>query len=705
LAAPRFSFSLSTLALACMAAVPQTRADESDQPNTYSVTPSQMVQGGVGLWQTPTARMMPEGALSMSYTDNQEYRFMSVSLQLFPWMEATARYTDVRTRLYSNVDDFSGDQTLKDKGLDVKFRLWEESFYLPDISVGFRDFGGTGFFESEFVNASKAVGPFDFHLGLGWGHLGYQNDFTNPFCELRESFCERPDGFSGRGGKVDYQNFFKGPMAVFGGIEYQTPLEGLSLKAEFEGNNYQQDRAGALEQDSRWNFGAVYRWNNFDFSLNYQRGNTIGFGVSYKLNMHTVSQVKIDNPPREIQGIKPPENAADVKRQKLYNDLRRQAGYVITDLEIDDDQATFYGLQTRYRDRNEGVERVGRILASELPESIQQYHLVEQSNNVPMVDTVIDAAKFREHATYSVPESSVEDTYRRVSPTQQQVDAYEPHRATGAFFSTKFFWTQTFGNPEDFYLYQIGLLSSVGYKFNEHLGIYGGIRTTLLDNFDKFNFTVDAEETFLPRVRTRVREYVSGPMVILDTVFMQWSDRLADNWYYQGYGGYLETMFGGVGGEIMYRPIDSNFAFGVDINYVKQRDPDSTTGFIDYSAVTGFASAYYQPEFLPDTRIRASVGQFLAKDRGINIDFAKRFDSGIVVGAFASFTNVSSEEYGEGSFTKGFYVSVPLDLFILQPATGRGQFPWVPIARDGGQMLNRPVQLIGVTEMRSPFLD
>ena len=705
MAAPRFSFSLSTLALACMAAVPQTRADESDQPNTYSVTPSQMVQGGVGLWQTPTARMMPEGALSMSYTDNQEYRFMSVSLQLFPWMEATARYTDVRTRLYSNVDDFSGDQTLKDKGLDVKFRLWEESFYLPDISVGFRDFGGTGFFESEFVNASKAVGPFDFHLGLGWGHLGYQNDFTNPFCELRESFCERPDGFSGRGGKVDYQNFFKGPMAVFGGIEYQTPLEGLSLKAEFEGNNYQQDRAGALEQDSRWNFGAVYRWNNFDFSLNYQRGNTIGFGVSYKLNMHTVSQVKIDNPPREIQGIKPPENAAAVKRQKLYNDLRRHGGYVITDLEIDDEQATFYGLQTRYRDRNEGVERVGRILASELPESIQQYHLVEQSNNVPMVDTVIDAAKFREHATYSVPESSVEDTYRRVSPTQQQVDAYEPHRATGAFFSTKFFWTQTFGNPEDFYLYQIGLLSSVGYKFNEHLGIYGGIRTTLLDNFDKFNFTVDAEETFLPRVRTRVREYVSGPMVILDTVFMQWSDRLADNWYYQGYGGYLETMFGGVGGEIMYRPIDSNFAFGVDINYVKQRDPDSTTGFIDYSAVTGFASAYYQPEFLPDTRIRASVGQFLAKDRGINIDFAKRFDSGIVVGAFASFTNVSSEEYGEGSFTKGFYVSVPLDLFILQPATGRGQFPWVPIARDGGQMLNRPVQLIGVTEMRSPFLD
>ncbi|MEP1552713.1 YjbH domain-containing protein, partial [Paraglaciecola sp.] len=96
-----------------------------------SVAPSQMVQGGVGLWQTPTARMMPEGSQTINYTDNNEYRFWSSSLQLFPWMEATVRYTDVRTQLYSNVASFSGNQTLKDKGIDVKFRLLEEDYYLP----------------------------------------------------------------------------------------------------------------------------------------------------------------------------------------------------------------------------------------------------------------------------------------------------------------------------------------------------------------------------------------------------------------------------------------------------------------------------------------------------------------------------------------------------------------------------------------------
>ena len=208
------------------------------------VTPSQMVQGGNGLIQTPTARMRDEGGMAINYTDNGEYRFWSVNIQLYDWMEATARYTDVRTRLYSQVESFSGDQTLKDKGLDVKFRLWKESYYLPDISVGFRDFGGTGFFESEYVNASKSIGPFDFHLGLGWGYLGTADDISNPFCELKDSFCERPGGFSGRGGKVDYDQFFKGTTAFFGGVEYQTPWEPLTLKLEFEGNDYSRDRAG-----------------------------------------------------------------------------------------------------------------------------------------------------------------------------------------------------------------------------------------------------------------------------------------------------------------------------------------------------------------------------------------------------------------------------------------------------------------------------
>ena len=136
------------------------------------IGPSQSDFGGVGLLQTPTARMAREGELSLNYRDNDQYRYYSASVQLFPWLETTLRYTDVRTRQYSSVEAFSGDQTYKDKAFDLKLRLWEESYWLPQVAVGARDIGGTGLFDAEYLVASKAWGPFDFTLGLGWGYLG-----------------------------------------------------------------------------------------------------------------------------------------------------------------------------------------------------------------------------------------------------------------------------------------------------------------------------------------------------------------------------------------------------------------------------------------------------------------------------------------------------------------------------------------------------
>ena len=575
----------TTLALVIGSALSSTTLADTQ----LRVTPSQMVQGGNGLIQTPTARMREEGGMAINYTDNGEYRFWSVNIQLYDWMEATARYTDVRTRLYSQVDSFSGDQTLKDKGLDVKFRLWEESYYLPDISVGFRDFGGTGFFESEYVNASKSVGPFDFHLGVGWGYLGTADDITNPFCEVKDSFCERPGGFSGRGGKVDYDQFFKGTTAFFGGVEYQTPWEPLTLKLEFEGNDYSRDRAGRLEQDSRWNVGAVYRYKDFDFSLNYQRGNTIGFGVTYRFNMNTASQIKFDDDPRNLMGRNAPSDVKDVNKSRLYNDLYNSGGFILSDAEIKEDSATFYGTQVKYRDQDEAIERVGRVAASELPDSVKTYHMVDNRGGLPMVDTQIDAEAFISAARYESVDADITETYVRTSPSKEVLEAYDPENTSGLFYSADFFFTQSFGNPEDFYLYQTGLLLNGGYAFNENFSVMSSARVTLLDNFDKFNYLVDGEDVSLPRVRTRVREYVSENDVWLDTAFLHYKDNVAEDTYFQAYAGYLETMFAGVGGEVLYRPVDSNVAYGIDINYVKQRDPYSQTGLEDYDAITGHA--------------------------------------------------------------------------------------------------------------------
>lgn len=695
-------FKLSIVAFCCLSALGYAEQEKATTWQRNTNLDSQSVHGGVGLWQTPTARMMDEGAVSLNYTDNQEYRLWSVSIQLFPWMETTARYTDVRTRLYSNFPGFSGDQTLKDKGLDVKFRLWKESQYLPQVALGFRDFGGTGFFESEFVSLSKRFGDLDFHLGMGWGYLGTAGNISNPFCELRQEYCRRPRGFSGQGGKIDYQRFFKGPASVFGGIVYQTPWHPLSLKLEYEGNDYSLDRAGDLPQDSRWNFGAIYRWKDLSFDLNYQRGNTLGFGVHYALNMHTVQQVKIKPAMLPVTADRDTV-PANINFSVLTHNLYNNAHFLPKSIAIQGDEFILHGNSLAYRDDEELTERVGRVIVSQLPAHIKTIRVVEYAANMPQLEKVIDVDAFVAAASYDVLQPSIRSTYVRQAPDRDALSRVKMRDDRGFYSGAEVFWIQSFGNPESFYMYQGGLFLGAGYRFNNQFSVHGTTKVTVLENFDQFNFKVDALESTLPRVRTYVREYVTRNKITVDNVYGHWQKEIAPSIFAQAYGGYLETMFGGVGTEVLYRPVDTNFAVGFDLNYVRQRSYESEFGFFEYKVLTGHVNLYWQPEFLPDTRLTFNIGQFLAKDKGVNVDFAKRFDSGMVVGAYAAITNASSADYGEGSFTKGFYLSIPFDLFSIRPSKGRGRIPWIPIGRDGGQPLNRPVKLIDITEIRSPF--
>lgn len=664
---------------------------------------SQLNHGGVGLIQMPTARMNPDGDFTLGYRDNEEYRFWTASMQLFPWMETTVRYTDVRTKLYSADPGFSGDQTLKDKGIDVKFRLWQESAWLPAVSAGFRDFGGTGFFESEYIALAKRWRDVDVHVGMGWGYLGNSGNIDNPFCEIADRFCKRPRGFRGNGGGFDTQRFFKGPAAIYGGIEYQTPWQPLKLQLEYDGNSYKFDRAGVLKQDSRWNYAAVYRYNDqLDLTLSRQRGNTIGFGVNYRFNFHTASQIKIVPAPRIVPD-RLPAAASKVERFDLSFRLYTEAGLVVDKYQLTEDTVVLQGYSIGFRDQGEFINRLGRVLATELPETVKSYRVTEMSGQLPMVETVINADKFVDFARKERLDSQLADAVVRQEPDLAERDWAMIVDNSGFYTGIDAFWIQTFGSPERFYMYQGGLLLSSGYNFDPNWSLNSTVKVNVLTNFDEFKFTKDAFDTGVPRVRTLIREYVQGNEIGLENLYGLWKTNLQKDWYAQVYAGYLETMYAGAGAEVLYRPIDSRLAIGVDVNYVGQRDFDRPLGLFDYRVVTGQVTAYWQPAFVDDVMLKVGVGRYLAKDHGVTVDFSRRFDSGVVVGAYATKTNLSAKQYGEGSFTKGFYLSFPFDLFSITPSIGRGQLPWVPISRDGGQPLNRPSQLFSLTDVRSPF--
>ena len=688
-------------------------------------TPSQSDFGGVGLLQMPTGRMAEEGAFSFSYNNNHEYQFYALSLQLLPWLESTIRYTQVEDVLYSDSESLSGSTKYADKGIDAKIRLWEESYWLPEVSVGLRDIGGTGLFDGEFIAAtkrfsSKDFGTFDFTLGLGWGYLGGRDNIKNPLCSAAIQFCDRIDSYADNGGSVDYNRWFTGPMALFGGVAYQTTYAPLRLKLEYDGNDYSEDfpvKHGVdMMPKTPWNIGAIYAVNDsFNVRLNYERGTTLTFGLTLSTNFSTINSPSLDNEAPSL-GSQQATTLAGVDWKKLDNELNQVAGYKMDAAYEEANTVSIIAQQNKYRDREIATERAAAVLANHLPNDIQSYEIIEQEKNLLLKSTEISAQDYKAIANVEYINPSIKDAIRDTPPTKIHSDPlYENMEPLQYGFAPRL--TQSVGTPESFYVYSLSVDGDASYWLTPNLELSGAATLNVLDNLDKLNFITPSDGTSNYRVRTLVRAYVDNNDAYMSNLQLTWFQKYGQNWYQQIYGGYLETMFAGVGTEVLYRQPNSNWAIGADINAISQRDPNSVFGVFaddkDYSTdtkvlargTTGHLSIYYQPQwsFLEDTLFRLDVGRFLAADEGIQIDFSKQYKSGVIVGAYASKTNMSAEDFGEGSFTKGFYLSIPFDTIYLKPTNTRAKFGWLPLTRDGGRTLDKRNSLFELTDVVSPW--
>ena len=95
-------------------------------------------------------------------------------------------------------------------------------------------------------------------------------------------------------------------------------------------------------------------------------------------------------------------------------------------------------------------------------------------------------------------------------------------------------------------------------------------------------------------------------------------------------------------------------------------------------------------------RSQLLIGKYLAGDKGATLDLSRRFNSGFTLGIFATKTNLSAEEFGEGSFDKGFYLSIPTQLLFSDFRTGVIAFGLHPLTKDGGAILNKNSSLISI---------
>ncbi|SFH35260.1 YjbH domain-containing protein [Modicisalibacter xianhensis] len=650
--------------------------------------------GGVGLMQTPTARMAPLGEFSFTYGRVEPYTRYNISVQPLDWFEVGFRYTEIDNRFYG--PSIAGDRDYLDKGIDFKLGVWDESRYLPQVALGFRDFGGTGLFSGEYLVASKRWYDLDFSLGVGTGYLGAGGDIDNPLGWVDDRFDTRGPGAQSIDDTGDFSlsSLFSGPIGFFGGVEYQTPWDPLTLQLEYDGNDYQSEPLNnRFEQDSSFNLGARYRLNdNLKLNLGWERGNTLMAGMTLSANLAGLSQIKRDPQPVPLQAP-----ATDMPKdwRPVVAQLGSNAGTQVKRIRRDGDTLIVDARPTKYRSLAETEARANRILHNATPHDIDTYRYRWYSRGLPVREDV----QPRHAYVAAAQDASTEVDYKY---SLYSLAATESHQGDTLYEGDpqRFGWrigpgiNQNLGGP-DGYLYEIYLRASAEYHTDANGWFSGMLGWTVADNFESFDYIASSD---LPRVRTYIGEYLAETDLGLYNLQYTRTAQLDEDWYAMAYGGLLESMYAGVGGEVLYRPFNSHVAYGLDLNWVRQRDFDQRFGLRDYDTWTGHATAYVEPGW-EDILAQVSVGRYLAGDIGATFDVSREFENGARIGAWATLTD-AGDDYGEGSFDKGIYITLPLDAFFTTSSRAYTSVAWKPLTRDGGARLARQYSLYGLTHER-----
>ncbi|CDF82546.1 YjbH domain-containing protein [Pseudomonas sp. QL9] len=658
--------------------------------------------GIVGLMQTPTARMLPAGEVAITANRVDPYSRYSFSLQPFDWMETSFRYTSVSNRRYG-AEDFSGDQSYKDKAVDAKFRLLRESRWTPEVAAGFLDVGGTGLFSSEYFVGNKRFGNFDLSLGVAWGYLGNRGDFDNPLGWIDDKYDNRPIPTSdvANAGSFDLSNYYRGSPALFGGVQWQTPWDRLSVKLEYDGNDYKREPlSNNQDQSSPINLGFVFKaGDSVDLTAGWERGNTAMFGITLHTNFATrTAPAKTYDPPAESLPAKTPDLHPDqVDWANVSRRLEKNAGYKVERIAQRDSEIVVYGEQTRYLYPPKAVGRAARILDNSVDDDIKYFTVVDKRYDMPVVETSVPRETFRAVVQHERPLEDLRRGTEQNWPLPREEK--ELFRQKPAPFSYGFGlgYKQNVGGPDGFLLYQFTADAGAEYRFTPDTWWNGSLSANLVNNFDKFKYDAPSN---LPRVRTYLREYWTTSDVTMTDFQLNKAKRLDEDLYGMVYGGYLESMFAGVGGELLYRPMGERWALGTDLNYVRQRDFDQGFGLRDYKVLTGHVTGYLKTDF-QDVLAAVSVGRYLARDWGTTLDLSREFSNGVRFGGWVTLTTASKEEYGEGSFDKGIYVSIPFDELMSSSTMRRANLAWAPLTRDGGARLSRSYSLYGLTDGRN----
>lgn len=655
--------------------------------------------GVPGLIDMPSGEALPDGQLVVGISNVAGQTRTTLTFQATPRIQATFRYSGIKDA------NISGFDTYRDRSFDARFLLNRESRYLPSVTIGLQDFAGTGIYAGEFVAATKTFsgdrlpGVVKATVGLGWGRLGSSGAIGAPLGEDRPSFVS-----GSTGGNLSVDQWFRGDVAPFAGVEWQAN-DKLGFKAEYSSDAYETETGlGIFERKSRLNFGAEYQLNNaIRVGGYYLYGSEIGVNVQVQLHPDkAVVPMRIPAPrPYDIRPTRradpsaysgdwaASEKAASGDVRDALIPLLEAEGLTLVEARTSASTTEVRYNNNRYRATSVSVGRVARAMARILPASVETFRIVPVVNN--LAQSVVVLRRSDLEALEVAPNSA--DALLAVAGITSAAPNLPGSARNEALFPA-FSWTlgpyltQRYFDPNEPIRLDAGLALGLSYQPAPGWKIAGQVQHRLTGNIsDIFR----QNESKLEHVRSDAVEYDQGGATSIPKLYVSRQWKAAPDIYTRVSAGYLERMFGGVSAEVLWKPVASRLALGVEANYVKQRAFDDILGFQDYGVATGHVSAYY--EFNHGLTGQLDVGRYLAGDIGATVTLEREFANGWAVGGFFTLTDATSEEFGAGSFDKGIKVTIPASWFLGKPDKRIRSTSVRPFSRDGGARLNAPDRL------------
>ncbi len=642
-----------------------------------------------GVLDVPTARSPEENTFSATISRKDVADIYALSYQILPRIEGSFRYTIFNARRKSPIPgvscfaDSGFCDGIRDRSFEIKIKLVSESDTLPAIQMGLRDALGTGVWSGEYVVGSKQFGNLDLSLGVGWGRFAERKIGENPMIHLDSLFRTRDTSY-GRGGVPSLGSWFRGPnVGMFGSLRYRIPRLNLDLLAAINSDSYKRERElGTINDFSPLGVGLEWEIaSGVRLTASKQQDGGVALKISASLDTGIVSRSK---PPNGFGAEGPPARVND--RDRTFGWFPRMAGDAeASGILLRALQETEEGtLRLRYSNmayqvEADAIDRVIDLVDLYAPRSAHSIELVGESLGMPTHTVRVERSSGgKELIAVAPPTITINRPIDIQRPTQLRKFRYP----NGEFSFGVNARTYLF-DPDFPLLYQTYLSARGSADLGSGWGVEGEWAQNLVSQFDRI---VRDGESLLPPVRTDLKRYMQEGKSGIDQLTLVKRGKLGGDLYYQAYGGILEEMFSGVGGEVLWRRVDKPYSVGLNVIAVQQREFNKMFGLRDYKTVTGHLSFYWATGF-HNMDVAVHAGRYLAKDVGATLEIQKRFANGWSLGAFATLTDVPFEVFGEGSFDKGLIFRIPFDPY--SPRNTRGAFRTIlrSINRDGGRMV------------------